>query len=162
MKDQSLKERLIQEFPGKVENERAFIMQFVVNEALNGRKVPPKEEIEKTINEMSKDGTFEKKGELLILKIKRPILLPELEEEPDIQNTLTELNNGGYTEIQQKILSVFEGKYENREAIVMNATVQALSQGKTPPKKDELEKSIDELIEKGTLELKGNILIKKI
>ncbi|MHA2246587.1 MAG: hypothetical protein ACXADY_16715 [Candidatus Hodarchaeales archaeon] len=162
---EQLKEKLLKEFPGKMENEEAFIIQFIMNEAQKGNKPPSKDEIKKSIQEMIKDGTFEKKGPLLILKVTKPTIMPfeDLEEEEEGFTVISASSiEGEYTENQKKILAAFEGKYENRTAIVMNATMAELSQGKKPPEKDVLEKSIDELIEKGTLELKGNLLIKNL
>jgi len=157
-----LKEKLLREFPGKMENEQAFIIQFIMNEAQQGNKPPPKDEIEKAIQIMIKDGTFEKKGSLLILKAPKPTTQQlEKEEEEDLPLISTSSINGNFTENQKKILTAFQGKYEDRTAIIMNATIAELSQGKKPPNKEILERSIDELIEKGTLELKGSLLIKK-
>lgn len=157
-----LKEKLLKEFPGKMENEQAFIIQFIMNEAQEGNKPPPKDEIEKCIQTMIKDGTFEKKGPLLILKTQKPTIQPlEEEEEEEFPLISTSSIKGNFTENQKKILAAFQGKYEERTAIVMNATMADLSQGKKPPEKEVLERSIDELIEKGTLELKGSLLIKK-
>ncbi|MFX1514879.1 MAG: hypothetical protein ACFFC6_01085 [Promethearchaeota archaeon] len=158
-----LKEKLLKEFPGKMENEQAFIIQFIMNEAQQGNKPPPKEEIDKCIQTMIKDGTFEKKGPLLILKAPKTIIQPleEEEEEEEFPLISTSSIKGNFTENQKKILAAFQGKYEDRTAVIMNLTMVELSQGKKPPDKEILERSIDELIEKGTLEVKGSLLIKK-
>ena len=160
-----LKEKLLKEFPGKMENEQAFIIQFIMNEAQQGNKPPSKDEIENCVQEMIKDGTFEKKGPLLILKVTKPAVMPleEVEEEEENFPAISASSiEGNFTENQKKILAAFEGKYENRAAIIMNATMADLSQGKKPLEKEVLERSIEELIEKGTLEIKGNLLIKKL
>ena len=160
-----LKEKLLKEFPGKMENEQAFIIQFIMNEAQQGNKPPSKDEIENCIQGMIRDGTFEKKGPLLILKVTKTTVmsLEEVEEEEENFPVISASSiRGNYTENQKKILAAFEGKYENREAIIMNATMADLSQGKKPPEREALEKIIKELIEKGTLEKKGNLLIKKL
>ena len=158
-----MKEKLIKVFPGKMENEQAFIIQFIMNEAQQGNKPPSKEEIEKCIQTMIKEGSFEKKGPLLILKLSQPTIQPleDEEEEEDFPVISVSSIEGNFTENQKKILAAFQGKYENRTAIIMNATMAELSQGNQPPKKEVLERSIDELIENGTLELKGSLLIKK-
>ncbi|MFX0124511.1 MAG: hypothetical protein ACFFAE_12835 [Candidatus Hodarchaeota archaeon] len=159
-----LKEKLLKEFPGKMENEQAFIIQFIMKEAQQGNKPPSKGEMEKSIQEMIKDGTFEKKGSLLILKASKPTIMPveEAEEEEEEFPVLSASSiKGDFTENQKKILAAFQGKFENRMAIVMNATMAELSQGRKPPEKEALERSIDELIENGTLELKGSLLIKR-
>ncbi len=160
-----LKEKLLREFPGRMENEQAFIIQFIMNEAQQGNKPPSKDEIENCIQEMIKDGTFEKKGPLLILKVTKTTVmqLEEVEEEEENFPVISASSiKGNFTENQKKILAAFEGKYENRAAIIMNATMADLSQRKKPPEKEVLERSIEELIEKGTLEIKGNLLIKKL
>jgi hypothetical protein len=158
-----LKEKLLKEFPGKMENEQAFIIQFIMNEAQKGNKPPSKEEIEKSIQTMIKEGTFEKKGPLLILKVSQPTIQPLEEEEEDEDFPVISASSikGNFTENQKKILAAFQGRFEDRTAIVMNATMAELSQGKKPPEKEALERSIDELIKNGTLELKGSLLIKK-
>ncbi|MFX1505856.1 MAG: hypothetical protein ACFFDC_07055 [Promethearchaeota archaeon] len=160
---QKLKEKLLKEFPGKMENEQAFLIQFIMNEAQKGNKPPSKDEIEKCIQAMIKEGTFEKKNNLLILKTPKTTIQPfkEEEEEEDFPVISTSSIKGNFTENQKKILAAFQGKFEDRTAIIMNATIAELSQGKKPPEKVALEKSIDELIENGTLELKGSLLIKK-
>ncbi|MFW9904806.1 MAG: hypothetical protein ACFFFH_10770 [Candidatus Thorarchaeota archaeon] len=160
---QKLKEKLLKEFPGKMENKQAFVIQFIMNEAQKGNKPPSKDEIEKCIQAMIKEGTFEIKDALLILKTPKtsiqPVIIEEEEENfPIISSTSIK---GNFTENQKRILAAFQGKFEDRTAIVMNATMAELSQGKKPPEKEALEKSIDELIENGTLELKGSLLIKK-
>ena len=78
-----LKEKLLKAFPGKMENEQAFVIQFIMNEAQQGNKPPSKDEIDNCLQEMIKDGTFEKKGPLLILKATKPTVMPleEMEEE---------------------------------------------------------------------------------
>lgn len=161
-----LKDKLLKEFPGKMENEQAFIMQYVINEAQQGNKPPSKEQLQNCINEMIQEGIFEKEGSLLILRAKSPTLLKvketERETEEEFQVFPISSITGNYTETQKKILAAFQGKYENRTAVVMNATMAEISQGKSPPTKDLLEKSIDELINKGVLEPKGALLIKKI
>lgn len=161
-----LKEKLLKEFPGKMENEQAFIIQYIVNEAQQGNKPPSKDKLEKCITKMVKEGIFERKGPLLILKDPEPASMTPKEEEEEEKEELSFVSlsssKGTFTENQKKILAAFQGKYENRSAILMNATMAELSQGKKPPEKETLEKSIEELIEKGALELKGTLLIKKI
>ncbi|UCG04213.1 MAG: hypothetical protein JSW11_09555 [Candidatus Heimdallarchaeota archaeon] len=160
----NLKEKLIEEFPGKMENEQAFVIQFIMIEAQKGNKPPSKDEIDNCIQEMIKDGTFEKKGPLLILKTTKPTItqLEEVEEEEENFPVVSASSiKGNFTENQRKILAAFQGTYEDRTAVVMNATITELSQGRKPPDKEALEKSIDELVENGTLELKGSLLIKK-
>ncbi|UCE14545.1 MAG: hypothetical protein JSV04_05040 [Candidatus Heimdallarchaeota archaeon] len=163
---EQLKDKLLKEFPGKMENEQAFIMQYVIKEAQQGNKPPSKEELQKCINEMISEGIFDKEGSLLILRATSNASMKveelEIETEEEFQVVPTSSITGNYTETQKMILAAFQGKYENRTAIVMNATMAELSQGKSPPAKDLLEKSIDELISKGVLEPKGVLLIKKI
>ncbi len=159
-----LKEDLLNEFPGKMENEQAFIIQYIMKKAQLGEKPPAKEEIEKSIEKMIKTGTFERKGPLLILKAAKStptVLEEEEEEEEELPILSTSSIKGDFTENQKVILAAFQGKFENRTAIIMNVTMAELSQGRKPPDKEVLEKSIDELIEKGALEPKGDILIKK-
>ncbi len=159
-----LKEKLLKEFPGKMENEQAFVIQFIMNEAQQGNKPPSKDEIDNCLQEMIKDGTFEKKDSLLILKVTKPSVMPleEVgEEEEDLPIISVSSIQGDFTENQKKILAAFQGKFEDRTAIVMNIAMAELSQGRKPPEKETLERSIDELLENGTLELKGSLLIKK-
>lgn len=162
-----LTEDLLTEFPGKMENEQAFIIQFIMKKAQQGEKPPAKEEIEKSIENMINNGIFERKGPLLILKVaKSTPTVPEVDEEDEEEEAAlpvlsTSLIKGDFTENQKMIIAAFQGKYENRTAIIMNVTMAELSQGRKPPDREILEKSIDELIEKGTLEPKGDILIKK-
>jgi hypothetical protein len=159
-----LKEKLLKEFPGKMENEQAFVIQFIMNEAQQGNKPPSKDEIANCLQEMIKDGTFEKKESLLILKVTKPSVMPleEVEEEEeDLPIISVSSIQGDFTENQKKILAAFQGKFEDRTAIVMNIAMAELSQGRKPPEKETLERSIDELLENGTLELKGSLLIKK-
>lgn len=159
-----LKEKLLKEFPGKMENEQAFIIQYIVNEAQQGNKPSSKDKLEKCITKMVKEGIFERKGPLLILKDPEPASTTskeEVEEKEELPFVSSSSIKGTFTENQKKILAAFQGKYENRSAILMNATMAELSQGKKPPEKETLEKSIEELIEKGALELKGSLLIKK-
>jgi len=59
-----LKEKLLREFPGKMENEQAFIIQFIMNEAQQGNKPPSKDDINNCIKKMIKEGIFQKKGPL--------------------------------------------------------------------------------------------------
>lgn len=162
-----LKEKLLIEFPGKMENEQAFIIQYMMKEAQKGTKPPSKDEIDKCIQQMVDEGIFERKESLLILKASKAASpVPEIEEmeenEEEIPIISTSSIKGDFTENQKKILASFQGKFENRSAIIMNATMAEISQGKKPPDKEILEKSIEELLDKGTLELKGQLLIKKM
>ncbi|MFX1283247.1 MAG: hypothetical protein ACFFB5_06310 [Promethearchaeota archaeon] len=160
-----LKDKLLKEFPGKMENEQAFIMQFIMKEAQQGRKPPSKDDIDESIKKMVKKGIFEKKGPLLILRASKPLVtISEEEEEEEEETPIVSPNliTGNFTESQKIILNAFQGKYENRSAIIMNVTMTELSKGKRPPERGVLEKSIEELIEKGALELKGDLLIKKL
>ncbi len=159
-----LTEDLLKEFPGKMENEQAFIIQYIMKKAQQGEKPPAKEEIEKSIEKNIKTGAFERKGPLLIMKVaKSTSAVPEEEEEEEEELPVLSPSSikGDFTENQKYILSAFQGKFENRTAIIMNVTMAEMSQGRKPPDKSVLEKSINELIEKGTLETKGDILIKK-
>lgn len=159
-----LKEKLLKEFPGKLENLQAFIIQFIMREAQQGNKPPSKNKIDNCIQEMINDGTFEKKGPLLILKVTKPTIMAieEVEEEKEDFPVISASSiEGNFTENQKKILAAFQGTFEDRTAVIMNVTMAELSQGKKPPDKEALERSIDDLIESGTLEPKGNLLIKK-
>ncbi|MHA2294400.1 MAG: hypothetical protein ACXAEU_26215 [Candidatus Hodarchaeales archaeon] len=157
---QELKDNLLKAFPSKMENRQAFIMQFVMEQAQKGNPPPSRDALDKAIEELVSEGVFEIKGDLLILKVDKPSAAiiddEELSPAPVIQI------NGDFSENQLMILSAFQGKFENRTALVMNAVMNEVSKGNPPPPKDELEKSIDELIESGTLEVKGSMLIKKI
>ena len=158
-----LKEKLLREFPGKMENEQAFIIQFIMNEAQQGNKPPSKDDINNCLKKMIKEGIFQKKGPLLILKAsKSPSAIPEEKGEEELPIILSSAIIGNFTENQKKILAAFQGKYENRSAIIMNTTMIELTKGKKPPEKEELERSIEELIENGILNKKGDLLIKKL
>lgn len=158
-----LKEKLLREFPGKMENEQAFIIQFIMNEAQEGNKPPSKDDIGKCIKKMIEEGIFEKKGPLLILRAsKSSSTIPRQEGEEELPVIPSSVNKGNFTKNQKKIIAAFQGKYENRSAIIMNTTMIELTKGKKPPEKEELERSIEELIEKGILEIKGDLLIKKL
>lgn len=162
-----LKEKLLIEFPGKMENEQAFIIQYIMKEAQKGTKPLSKDEIDKCIQQMVDEGIFERKESLLILKgSKAASPAPEIEvmeeNEEEMPIISTSSIKGDFTENQKKILAAFQGKFENKSAIIMNATMAEISQGKKPPDKEKLEKSIEELLDKGTLELKGQLLIKKM
>ncbi|MFW9997146.1 MAG: hypothetical protein ACFFD4_34195 [Candidatus Odinarchaeota archaeon] len=161
MKMSDLKDKLIKSFPGKMENKQAFVMQFVMEEAQKGNPPPARDELDKVIEELVSEGVFEKKGDLLILKVERkaPILLEDEEEEVPVPSAEIK---GDFNECQLKILMAFQGKYENRTALVMNAIMNDVSKGNPPSPKEELEKSIDELIEKEAIEVRGNMLIKKV
>jgi len=162
-----LKEKLLIQFTGKMENEQAFVIQYMMKEAQKGIKPPSKDEIDKCIQQMVDEGIFERKDSLLILKASKAASpVPEMEEmdenEEEIPVISTSSIKGDFTENQKKILAAFQGKFENKSAILMNATMAEISQGKKPPDKEILEKSIEELLDKGTLELKGQLLIKKM
>jgi hypothetical protein len=158
-----LKNQLFESFPGKMENRQVFIMTFVMNQAQKGDSPPPKAEIETAIEEMISNGIFEEKGNLLILKSeKTPIInISDDEEEEQIEEIPSTFNPQDYPKIQLKILEAFQGRFENRMALIMNVTMKEAQAGRSPPAKDALEGAIDELIEKGTLDVKGNMLIKK-
>ncbi|MFX0181845.1 MAG: hypothetical protein ACFE95_02085 [Candidatus Hodarchaeota archaeon] len=158
-----LKNQLLESFPGKMENRQVFIMTFAMNQAQKGSSPPPKAEIEKAIEEMISDGIFEEKGNLLILKSEKTTIIniAEEEEEVPLEESSSTFNPQDYPEIQLKILEAFQGKFENRTAIIMNVTMKEAQAGRSPPAKNSLEEAIDELIEKGTLDAKGNMLIKK-
>ncbi len=155
-----LKDRLIKEFPGKMENEETFIMTFIMTQAQKGNTPPPKGEIQTAISEMIDEGIFEKKGNLLILK---GDIHPKIDiDEEDEEIIAPVIDTGDFKVNQVKILEAFQGKFENRSALIMMATMNDMKAGHRPPAKSELEKAIDELVKKGTLEIKGNMLIKKI
>jgi len=155
-----LKERLLKEFPGKMENEETFIMTFIMNCAQKGAPPPPKSDIKESIGQMITEGIFERKGSLLILKGE---IHPKIDIDTADEEMITPVvDPSDYSENQQKILEAFQGKFENRSALIMTAAMNEMKDGKRPPSKPELEKAIEELMEKGTLEIKGNMLIKKI
>jgi hypothetical protein len=158
-----LKNQLLESFPGKMENRQVFIMTFAMNQAQKGGSPPPKAEIETAIEEMVSDGIFEEKGNLLILKSEKTprVNIRDDEEEEQIEEIPSTFNPQDYPEIQLKILEAFQGKFENRTALIMNVTMKEAQTGRSPPPKNALEGAIDELIEKGTLDVKGNMLIKK-
>jgi predicted transcriptional regulator YheO len=156
-----LKDDLLKAFSGKIENKQAFIMQFVMTTVQKGNPPPKREELEKIIDELIQDGTFEEKGNLLILKKKSPqgISVEEEEEELPVNSTLK--NRENYSKVQFLVLEAFQGSFENKSALLMNVTMNEVSKGKAPPSKDELNTVINDLIQEGVLESKDTILIKK-
>lgn len=155
-----LKDRLLKEFPGKMENMDTFIITFIMTQAQKGITPPKKGEIEATLSEMIDEGIFEKKGNLLILK---GDVQPRIDIEAEDEEIITPvIDKGDYSENQKKILDAFQGKFENRSALIMTATMNDIQAGNQPPAKSELEEAINELVKKGTLEIKGNMLILKI
>jgi len=152
-----LKEQLLNTFSGKMENRQAFIMQFIMEIAQKGEKPPSRDQIDDIINKLISEGTIESKGDLLILKTEKRISSnsDEEEEEIEIVKPLRE-----FDEHESMILSAFQGKFEKKTAIVMNATMKAISKGNSPPDKLKLEEAISHLIDKGILSENNNLLIK--
>ena len=154
-----LKNELLKAFSGKMENRQAFIMQFVMKSVQRGNPPPEKEHLDKAINDLIQEGTFEEKGDLLILK--KNSLVTVMEEEEDIPVKSHLENDKNYSKIQILILEAFQGTFENKSAILMNVTMKEVSKGKAPPSKDELDTAINDLIKRGVLERKDETLIKK-
>ena len=155
-----LKDELLKAFSGKMENRQAFIMQFVMNSAQRGNPPPQKEHLDKAINELICEGTFEEKGDLLILKKKSVTLITEEEDDQPPKTSFIK-NYENFSQLQTLVLEAFQGSFENRTALLMNVTMNEVSKGKTPPSKDDLETAISELLQKGVLECKQSILIRK-
>ncbi|MHA1332293.1 MAG: hypothetical protein ACTSR2_14595 [Candidatus Hodarchaeales archaeon] len=156
----TLKKDIINSFPGKMENRQAFIIQFIMEMARKGVKPPSKEKIEETIDSLIKEGSFEAKGNLLILKAKKKKVI-DIDEEDDVVDILeTQIVSGNFDEYESMILGAFQGKYENKLAIIMNATISAASSGNHAPPKEKLESAIESLKEKKVLTEKGAMLIK--
>ena len=155
----SLKNQIINAFPGKMENKDAFLMQFVMELVQKGEKPPLREDLENCINELVKEGIFREKSGLLIYNRKNKGATSE--EEDLIQDFQTSSGHAGLSKIQEEIMSMFKGKFENRTALMMNVSVQAATKGFPPPSKEELNEAIKDLLGKQILEEKGDILIKK-
>ncbi|MHA1450137.1 MAG: hypothetical protein ACTSP4_12020, partial [Candidatus Hodarchaeales archaeon] len=112
---ENIKEMMIRAFPGKMENRQAFIMQFVMEQTAKGAKPPPRDEIDATINEMISEGIFKEKNGLLILKVEATVKEDEEETGPPTRVEIT----GDYNDLQVKILSAFQGKFEKKTALIM-------------------------------------------
>ncbi|WP_455142750.1 hypothetical protein [Candidatus Hodarchaeum mangrovi] len=152
-----LKEQLLNTFPSKMEKRQAFIMQFVVEKAQRGEKLPSKDKINEVIDELISEGTIESKGDLLILKNKTKINVDSDDEEKEVEIIKP---IGDFDEYESMVLGAFQGKFENKAAIVMNATIKAISNGNSPPDNLKLEEAINHLIDKGILSENNNLLIK--
>ncbi|MFX0171813.1 MAG: hypothetical protein ACFE9L_07835 [Candidatus Hodarchaeota archaeon] len=157
-----LKDQLLKSFPGKMENKQVFIMTFAMNQAQKGNSPPSKAEIERAIEEMISNGVFEEKGNLLILKSERAPSIDIEADEELIEQPVSTYSSQDFPELQLKLLEAFQGKFENRTALIMNVTMKEAQAGKAPPPKDVLEGAIDELVDKGALDVKGDMLIKKL
>ena len=155
-----LKDELLKAFSGKMENRQAFIMQFVMKMAQSGNPPPQKNQLDEAINALIQEGTFEEKGDLLILK-KKGVALVEEEEEDDIPVISPLKDSEKYSQVQTLILEAFQGSFENKTALLMNVTMNEASKGRSPPSKDELETAIDDLVQDGVLESKDSMLIRK-
>ncbi|MHA2239958.1 MAG: hypothetical protein ACXAB2_16595 [Candidatus Hodarchaeales archaeon] len=155
----NLKDQLINAFPGKMEKKDTFLMQFVMELIQKGQEPPKKEELEKNLNELVKDGIFREKEGLLIYNRKNKGM--QSGEQETIQESQSLTSGLDLSQIQSEILSVFQGKFENKTAIMMNVSVQAATKGSPPPSKDEMNEAIDDLLKKEVLEEKGDILIRK-
>ena len=158
---QELKDELLKAFTGKMENKQAFIMQFVMNYVQKGNPPPEKKDIDSAISELIESGIFREKRDLLILQ-KRPesITLAE-EEEPSINEPPSEISPK-YSELELILLENFQGKFENKTALFMNVTMNEMQKGKQPPSKEDLNKTVQELIAQDVLQEKGDTLVKKI
>lgn len=155
-----LKDRLLAEFPGKMEKKAVFIMQFIMKEAQQGKEPPAKADIESAIAELINEGVFEKKEALLILKTKSPAKISSEETEEEEKPIFNPMD---YPTNQTQILMGFgQARYENKSALIMNITMKEIQNGNKPPEKAELEEAIEGLISRGAIEAKGNMLIKKV
>ncbi|MHA1974546.1 MAG: hypothetical protein ACTSW1_16220 [Candidatus Hodarchaeales archaeon] len=156
----TLQEDIINSFPSKMENRQAFVMQFIMKKAQKGEKPPSKDELEKAIDLLIKEGSFEVKGNLLILKAKKTNVINIDEDDEEIEDNDTNTVTGDLNEYETMIMKAFQGKYENKMAIIMNATVTTVSSGQKVPEKEKLEAAIKSLIQKKVLREKGAMLIK--
>lgn len=155
-----LKDRILAEFPGKMEKESVFIMQFIMKEAQQGKEPPAKAEIESAIAALIKEGVFEKKKALLILKTKSPA--PDISEKAEEEDKPI-FNPSDYPPVQTQILMAFDQSiYEHKTSLIMRIYMKELQNANKPPQKAELEQAIEALISSGAIEAKGEILIKKI
>ena len=156
---QKLKDDLLKAFTGKMENKQAFIMQFVMNQVQKGNPPPDKKDLDTAITELIENKIFREKGDLLILQ-KSPKKQEMAEEEPSIVKLPIE-NASDYSETQLLLLEGFQGKFENKTALLMNVTMNEMQKGRKPPSKDDLNNAVQELITQGVLEEKGDTLVKK-
>ncbi|MFW9855289.1 MAG: hypothetical protein ACFFFG_09510 [Candidatus Thorarchaeota archaeon] len=158
-----LKDRILAEFPGKMEKENVLIMSFIMKEVEHGKQPPIKGDIESAIKELISDGIFEKKDGLLILR--KEALQAEQDElaQKESKEEFTVFNPMSYPPDQAQVLLAFgQAKYENRSALIMGITMKELQNGNKPPKRVEIEQSIKALVKSGALESKGEMLIRKI
>ncbi len=63
--------------------------------------------------------------------------------------------------LKNELLGAFTGKMENRLAFIMQFVMNTVQKGNPPPKKEDLDKIINELIQEGIFEEKGDLLILK-
>ena len=63
--------------------------------------------------------------------------------------------------LKNDLLEAFSGKMENRQAFIMQFVMNIVQKGTPPPKKEDLDKVINELIQEGIFEEKGDLLILK-
>jgi hypothetical protein len=63
--------------------------------------------------------------------------------------------------LKDELLGAFSGKMENRQAFAMQFVMNTVQKGNPPPKKEDLDKIINELIQEGIFEEKGDLLILK-
>ncbi|MFW9779600.1 MAG: hypothetical protein ACFFE8_12150 [Candidatus Heimdallarchaeota archaeon] len=158
-----LKDRILREFPGKMEKENVLIMSVIMKEVEQGKQPPKRDDIESAIKELISDGIFEKKDGLLILRKEtlhaESVGLAEKESKEEVPV----FNPTNYPPDQAQILLAFgQAKYENRSALIMGITMKELQNGNQPPRRGEIEQSIQALVKSGALEAKGEMLIRKI
>ena len=158
---QDLKDELLKAFTGKMENRQAFIMQFVMNHVQKGNPPPDKNDIDSVINELIESRVFREKGDLLILQKRPETALIQEEEEPSLVKTPI-AESSQFSELELMLLENFQGKFENKAALFMNVTMNEAQRGKTPPSKEDLNKTVQELVAKDVLEEKGDTLVKKV
>ncbi|MHA1946325.1 MAG: hypothetical protein ACXAC6_08795 [Candidatus Hodarchaeales archaeon] len=63
--------------------------------------------------------------------------------------------------LKNELLGAFTGKMENRQAFIMQFVMNIVQKGNPPPKKEDLDKIVSELIQEGIFEEKGDLLILK-
>lgn len=63
--------------------------------------------------------------------------------------------------LKNDLLGAFSGKMENKQAFIMQFVMNTVQKGTPPPKKEDLDKVINELIQEGIFEEKGDLLILK-
>jgi hypothetical protein len=158
---EKLKDELLKAFTGKMENKQAFVMQFVMNYVQKGNPPPDKKEIDSAISELIESRVFREKGDLLILQKKPETTDLQEEEEPSLITTPIE-NSSQYSELELILLENFQGKFENKTALFMNVTMNEVQKGKTPPSKEDLNKTLQDLISRDVLQEKGDTLVKKV